>query len=353
MSLLAVSLLAASPAGCGTDPAPFTARGWDEADRLFRTESDFLGADAAYSVPLAPGRTLFLFGDTFVATSPARVRSESRMVRNTVGIVEGADPSTATFTPILPCDPDGVPQSFFAERGDAWLWPMHGARIEGGPLILFLSRVVSDPGGLGFRADGAVAVAIDDPDADPIQWTPRDLALPDPPFPLLFGVATLIEGEHLYVYAVREPGNHDIYLVRYPLADARRGDLAAPEWWVEGERFGDVEAGALRVMDDGATELSVSAHDGRFVAVQTRGFGGTTIATRSAPRPEGPWTALVDAYRPPESDRDGVIVYAAKAHPELSGADLVVTYAANDLDFASLVADASLYFPRFVRLDAR
>ena len=46
----------------------------------------------------------------------------------------------------------------------------------------------------------------------------------------------------------------------------------------------------------------------------------------------------------------GAFVYAGKAHPELTGAPLVATYASNAFDFATVVADMSLYYPRFVRL---
>ena len=101
------------------------------------------------------------------------------------------------------------------------------------------------------------------------------------------------------------------------------------------------------------TEFSVQRlADGRFVQVQTRGFGASTVAARTAHRPEGPWSELVDLARPEESGRDGVLVYAAKAHPELTGAELVVTYATNTTDLATLVADRSLYYPRFLRLAA-
>ncbi len=47
------------------------------------------------------------------------------------------------------------------------------------------------------------------------------------------------------------------------------------------------------------------------------------------------------------------LVYAAKSHPELTGAEYVVTYASNSTDFATLVNDLSLYFPRFVKIDGR
>ncbi|MBL9100767.1 MAG: hypothetical protein JNL82_07410 [Myxococcales bacterium] len=35
--------------------------------------------------------------------------------------------------------------------------------------------------------------------------------------------------------------------------------------------------------------------------------------------------------------------------PELTGADLVLTYVANSLEFADLFNNMALYFPRFVR----
>jgi hypothetical protein len=50
-----------------------------------------------------------------------------------------------------------------------------------------------------------------------------------------------------------------------------------------------------------------------------------------------------------ESDGPDPFVYAGKAHPELRGADLVVTYAANGPD-RRLFSDLSIYSPRFVRV---
>jgi hypothetical protein len=43
-----------------------------------------------------------------------------------------------------------------------------------------------------------------------------------------------------------------------------------------------------------------------------------------------------------------VLVYAAKGHPELTGAPFIATYATNSTDLSTLVSDMSLYFPRFV-----
>jgi hypothetical protein len=54
-------------------------------------------------------------------------------------------------------------------------------------------------------------------------------------------------------------------------------------------------------------------------------------------------------YRPPEYYRPKVMIYAAKAHPELTGADLVLTYATNTFEFAEQLTDTLIYYPRFLR----
>jgi len=90
---------------------------------------------------------------------------------------------------------------------------------------------------------------------------------------------------------------------------------------------------------------------GDFVALQTIGFGGASLGTRTSPALTGPWSSLNERWRPPESSREGVFVSGFKAHPELDAGDAVaLTYATNAGDFADVVADESLGFPRFARL---
>lgn len=68
---------------------------WPEADALFRTDLRWLGSDDAYSVDLGAGRTLWLFGDTFISRSPLNTRRIATMIRNSVGLQTGSNPSTA------------------------------------------------------------------------------------------------------------------------------------------------------------------------------------------------------------------------------------------------------------------
>jgi len=79
------------------------------------------------------------------------------------------------------------------------------------------------------------------------------------------------------------------------------------------------------------------------------GFGGSDISLRWSNRLVGPWSQLERTSRPPESDELGAFVYAGEAHPELIGADLIATDAANAAE-ERLAEDMSVYFPRFVRI---
>jgi hypothetical protein len=88
----------------------------------------------------------------------------------------------------------------------------------------------------------------------------------------------------------------------------------------------------------------------RFLEVQTQGFGSADVVMRAAPSLTGPWSAPRMVYRPPEYSRPNIMIYSAKAHADLTGGDLVLTYATNTFEFAEQLTDSLIYYPRFVRL---
>lgn len=363
---LAVTVAVAA-AGCGDagPPAELSGTGasWPEADALFHQDPRWLGGDGALSIDLGGDRVLWLFGDSFVARTPANVRSQSELVRNTVAVQTGRDPLRARMTFAWNTDPDGSPASFFAERGDRWHWPGHGVVVEG-HLVVFVGVLRATPGmGLGFEEDGWRAVFIERPGEAPSAWRPRWIDPPTPPpavRSLVVGSAVARVADHVVALAVASDGSHPGYLVRWTAAAVGAGDLSRPEWltaggWVAQSALG--AAAPARVMDDAGSESSIhrDAARGRWLHVASRGFGATTVALRTAPAVEGPWSRAVEVFTPPESSGPRPFVYAAKAHPELvaPGGDLAVTYATNSFTFGDLFTAegrASLYWPRFVRL---
>jgi hypothetical protein len=335
---------------------PAVATLWPEADALLHQAPRWLGGDAAFSVPLGDGRILWLFGDTFVATSARHVRSESKMVHNTIGIQRGDDPTTATMRFYWRGSRD-APESFFADEGVRYFWPGHGVRL-GPALVLFFQRVKSTPGqGLGFKTAGWAAAIIDDASGDPGQWSLRMLVPTSAPVDIAVGAAVYVNGDEVVALAQREKGDHAGFLVRWTRDDLLGGQIDLAEWWTSNRgwvRQADLHGAPSSVMSNAGPECSLHFEPtrGQWVHVRSDGFGASSIVAFYADRPEGPWPPPHQLFWPPESKLANVLVYAAKGHSELAAdGALAVTYATNRLDdFAGLVIDTSLYYPRFVKV---
>jgi hypothetical protein len=362
IALLAISIALVScekprpNAPVGADAPNVSATQWPEADALFHKDPRWLGGDAAYSIPLGADRTLWLFGDTFVATSAANVRTESHMVHNTIGIQTGRDPTTASIA--FAWSGDGAtPGSFFPEDEDNhWYWPLSGIRIDG-VLVIFMQRVLDTPGrGLGFKEDGARVVLVENPDDDPHAWRTRAIALTsllEMPDATYLATGVVRQGDDVTMLAIGESNDHPGYLAKMRPADLVAGNFHAVGWW-DGATYGPGDK-RVKVFSHAGPENSLhfDAASKKWVHVRSDGFGETTIVVSFADRPEGPWSSPRAIFHPPEGDRARISVYAAKAHPELVAPDgaLVVTYATNTFaGFDTLVHDSSIYYPRFVKV---
>jgi hypothetical protein len=211
---------------------------------------------------------------------------------------------------------------------------------------------------MGFDTDGWAAVLIENLEESPNRWQFRRLDAPQNDFGVLVGSASLLrDGAHVVAFSVGG-GTHDVYLVRWPVADAAAGNLARPEWWTGAER-GWVDQRQLEMlptplMKPGQTEFTV--HFSRvldsFLQIQFEGFPLTPIGIRSASSLTGPWSALLPFYRPEEiqTDDPALMLYAAKAHPEQVTDGLALTYCSNTFQLARLLDDPKVYYPHFVRV---
>lgn len=338
--------------------AGIDAEPWPEADELFRSDPHWLGSDDAYSIDLGDGRVLWLFGDTFITYDTRRSRQGSIMIRNSIAVQTGYDPSTAEMDFHWPMV-DYLPSSFFSERGDLWYWPGHGVRLED-RVIVFLMVVRKASGGLGFATEGWTAVKLTGIDGPPEGWQLTWLDTPANDYGVLISGGAMLEEDYVYVYSVQEP-SHDIYLVRWPITDLMQDDLSRLQWWT-GEDGGwvvqqDLAALPVPLYTGGQTEFTVHYAPAleQYLGIQTVGFPQAELAFRLAPAPTGPWSAATIFYRPEEYDIRDVMIYAGKAHPELTGegADLILTYATNSLSQTNLMSDDRLYYPRFLKATYR
>ncbi len=331
------------------------AQPWPEADALFRNDRHWIGADGAFSVDLGNDRTLWLFGDSWINPDGDGTRDGAWLVRNSVAIQDGADPSRATID-FYWGDESGSGAFLDATDGH-WYWPGHGFRIRD-RLLLFLNRMRAAPeDGLGFASAGWDAVFIENVDDAPSAWRIMRRHTGADHQGIQLGFASVLRwGEYLYVFGTPDPEkSHPVHVARWPIEALESGDLPAPEWWTGTETgwTSDVSSHqAQSIFEGGQSELTISYDEesGRFTAIQTVGFGPAYLAIRTAEDLTGPWTSPQPIYTPPEHDQENIMIYAGKAHPQLQGAEMVLTYVTNSFEFADHFSARSIYYPRFVRL---
>lgn len=353
-------------------PARLEARPASEWEAAFRIpQSLFRGADACYSVPLGPDRTLWLFGDSWIVDPNVEGREGGRLIRNTLAIQRIGQPVPAQPEFYWRTDPkseapghafDSIP----ATAPPGWIWPLSGLRL-GGTLALFTSELIHSDEGLGFESSKNLLTIVPNPDEPMSAWRFEHHEIPffthSRRGDRAFGCASLISNldgdEFVYVYGIREdwlrgPGGRGFIVARASREAVARADFdswtffTGSAWEPSVEKAKELFAGA-------ATEMSVSYVPAieRFVAIYTPSGLSPEIHARFAFRPEGPWSDSVLIYTAPDAGwSKRYFCYAAKAHPELTSDpfELILTYAANSMELGDHFKDARLYWPRFVRV---
>ena len=338
-----IALLAA----CSGEPSPrpdfptpvsWTVESSARLDERFLPDgSPWRGGDAIYSVSLAPDRTLWLFGDSFIAKPGVAARAGSKMVRNSLAIDTGGRALDFYWGSDRGAPADALPSPW---AGD-WLWPLSGLRV-GPRLHLFLTRIRAKGGGaFGFETVSTHLATVPNPEDPPGLWRPEFKDVP----PSL-GTASVLRGGFAYLYGIEPDRKARVCRVE----ESRVDDPAAWTWW-DGQGWSPKAAAAVPLFSGAATEMSVSPFQDGFAAVTSAPHLSPDIQVRTAPRPEGPWSLPVTVFTCPESGwKKGYFCYAAKAHPELDrgGRSLVISYACNSMSFADAVGDLRIYRPRFI-----
>lgn len=322
------------------------ARRWVEAENIFRSDSHWQGGDGATSIDLGNGRVLWLFGDSFIDIAGTGSRRSSDLVRNSLAVQTGYDPSTASMKFFWNMR-EGKPGAFFAHKGDKWFWPASGIML-GRHLIIFLMEIRTAENELGFEACGWKAVWIDNPEEEPDRWKLTYLISPQMKGLVVGSGNPLLEKGFLTVFAA-DSSDRAVYLVRWPESSAATGTLTNPQWWA-GDRAGwerKKNVRPERIISDGQMEFSVQyqAQLGRYLQVQTLSVMNPCLTMASAKSLTGPWSTKTCFFTPGEQGSPELLIYAGKSHPALKGADMVFTYVVNTTKEDSLLDDMSIYFP--------
>jgi|YelNatPaOPRAMG01_1025707.scaffolds.fasta_scaffold45613_2 hypothetical protein len=318
----------------------------------FPDKDGWYGGDGAYSIKLDDQRTLWLFGDTFVAGEPDR--------KNRIGM----DVVLGTTVGVSTCSENGFHIDYYLKHdgaryvsffgSDEWLWPQDPFILKGVLYIpLLVVRPIQDRTKVfPFRIFGHQFARIKDfSAADPRQWKYDyiDLSSSIPREISAFAASSVVYGDYVYfypLYAHESPEGSVVgnILARIPAAKIEKPAGEIEYLSREGTWVRDLKPDKVKIiLADFVSELSVRYHPalGKWVAVYLSTVNrGERLVYQTAERPEGPWSPPKTLLEPiPEVDPQSALYdpnnfcYAGKEHLEFSDdGKIVATYVCNSLE---------------------
>jgi hypothetical protein len=314
-----------------------------EFNRLFtRNNGGWTGGDGTLSIPLADGRTVWLFGDTFLGhVRPDNSRpADSPLIRNCLVVQNGKDLDTR-FS-----GPGDDPQAFLvAEDPDAWYWPGDGT-VQAEEIQIFFHRFRSvAPGIWGWAWDDTAIATVALPDL-----VLRKVVRRKEGNGVAYGASLLETEGWIHIFGTRPGGAaKQLHLARAP-----QGGLEGHWVYWAGSSWSPRAEDSRAILSGVSSQIGVAALNSGFGLVTMdarRPFTGRVVAYFAA-QPTGPWRGPVPIYQAPEAD-DQVAAYNPFVHPQFSSAnDFLISYNINHVhDPDMLYQDAGLYRPRFIRTD--
>jgi hypothetical protein len=327
--------------------------------------SGWLGADAAYSIPLPDGRDVWIFGDTLYGTHRVVTGNDPQMVHNTLGI-STCKGGQWKLHYIFRHDAKGNPISFFSPADNAhWYWALDGFYANGDLWVTLLCiRHPATPAqaGMDFESCGSDLAQLSGLNRDPEHWQLTIHPLVSDGVKAYPSATTVVHDGYAYLFALYESGTRPLLATRIPLAGlndpaAHLEYLGNDDAW----HHGFEPSHAKQVMPQGSTELSIRYHPDlkKWLAVSFDPAAiSDRIILRTAPNLTGPWTDANDAttlYRVPEMQAGpkqdkNIFCYAGKEHPELEvPSNIVFTYVCNTFSPPELATRPDIYLPQVIR----
>jgi uncharacterized protein DUF4185 len=334
----------------------------------FPLSPPWLGADAAYSIPMPDGRDVWIFGDTLYGDKRIVTGEVPAMVHNSLGISR-CENGKWTIDYAIKRDAKGNFDSFFKPQQDngTYYWALDGVlrNVDHNDelwitLLCVRNTPHSNAFALGFEICGADLAHVTDLKKNPQDWKVFYFPLVPEGVHASPSASTVIDGDYLYIFTLDESGKRPEILTRIPLSgldDPKKNlqYLGSDDEWHPGL----TPAKAKTVMRGGPSELTVRYHPElkKWIALHVDPtLFSDKVLLRTAPSLTGPWTDGEVIYRIPELQKNSpgydpdTFCYAGKEHPELEkSGELVFTYVCNTMKPKKLEHE-DVYYPKVVRM---
>jgi hypothetical protein len=322
-----------------------------EVDSVFnamfrRNIGGWVAADATFSIYLPDGRTLWLFGDTFIGKeeSDGSIAPGAVMIRNSAVIQDGDSLRTLyRGTPSAPDDfiPTDNPDS-------TWYWPEHGI-VFNDTLRIFVARYRTNPDGppgFQFEFDGNDIANFTWPDIEFIN----SFSIPYYSVnEVIYGDRILSDSIYLYIYGRKEENKE--YNIAYPhLARAKADSLTGVWEFYNGSGWTSDPAASLKINSfQVSQQYGVFKHQDKYVLLTQDIWFSTQIWSFTSESPSGPWANKTLVYDTPKIASDA-FTYNAYPHPQFDDNNMLLFSYNNNGDFWEIFNNADLYRPVFVRV---
>jgi hypothetical protein len=309
----------------------------------------YTGGDGTYSVELPDGRTVWIWGDTFIGNVTAdnrRIKTNPLYIRNCFTIIQ-EDGSLDTFQQgessewksmmIPPEVTDGA--SGLSEH-ELWYWPGDGF-VENGRLKVFLSKFSQEEKGMwGFKFQSTELFEFSLPNFE-IMGTSKFENLNG----IHFGHAICQTDDYTYIYGLKD---------KLPfVARTKAGDITGQwEFLAEAIWQNDVSKATPMVDLKGSEQFSVFKSGETYIMImQTDELSGK-IYSYTSETPYGPWVTRKMIYEAlPLDGCDKCWTYNALAHPQYTKDNmLLISYNTNSMEMQDHYENALIYRPRFIRV---
>jgi hypothetical protein len=326
-----------NPAGAAEVDSVFNA--------MFRKDiGGWIAADATYSIYLPDGRTLWLFGDTFIGEveEDNSIAPGVVMIRNSAVIQDGD--SLRTLYGGTPADPDDFIPTINPDS--TWYWPEHGV-VFNDTLRIFVARYRYDPNGpAGFQ------FKFDKNDIANFTWPGIEFinTIPIPYYNInkvIYGDRILADSTFLYIYGRKEESNH----ISYPhVARVKADNLLGPWEFSAGSNWATDPAWSFRINSfQVSQQYGVFKHMGKYVLFTQDIWFSTQIWSFTSNSPKGPWGNKTLVYDTPKVTEDA-FTYNAYPHPQFDENNELLFSYNNNGDFWEIFSNVEIYRPVFVRI---
>lgn len=317
------------------------------------------GADGDYSVLLPDGRTIWIFGDSFLGTvNPDRSRGKRTpwFIRNSMAVQEGD--SLRSFYNVIDgwessfVIPPGAPKGKMFSEDTLWYWPGDGF-VENGKLKVFMSLFnQAVKGDWGFRWQGANIATFSLPDIKLEKIDHFDY----PGINEIHWGHAVCDGDKNYTYIYgAEDKSKNLYVARAP-----KGNILAPwEFFTGKDWVKDSKLSKPMLEIQGSEQFSVFKLKNKYVlVVQEGGFMSGEICSYYSESPYTGWKnrrVLCHVKLPDDvASTKNLFGYNALAHPQfIENGELLISNCVNSFVVEDVFQDASKYRPVFQRVPVK